>query len=862
MAQQFKFQAIASYEAAGEGQLTLDKDAVVTVITTDADGVWADCVLEADESQRGWVPMNHLQPIIGEAAKSSKRDVKAKAKADRAREKAEAKAAAKAEKEAQRVEREAAKQRKKADGKKTGSKLHLDTETASVLEDKSTTQNTLEGFLKSRPTPRDLVEKNILQETNSDDAKQQRRTKLAGFLSKRHAKPTRKGKLEDSAPQPIMGVKIEEVAAHDNAKIPFVVTGTIYCIRKQEYTRLEGVFRLSGGAADIKKVIEIFENDPDSAAEILPTLDPHAVTGVLKKFFRELPEPLIPFRMYSMFNDATRTDNTAAQLQTFKALLKMLPAVNAACLSLLIPFLKEVSLYSSTNRMDPSNLGIVFGPTLMRSEDPMQGMLNDRSAAAIQLLIEHSDELFDPLPPVSATAPSRALDAPAVERPPPPASLMPGAPASGATIIAGPGAAAALRLLKRGPEAAPASALPAPLSTSAGLSRSGGDSTSAAALPPPPPLAGAASPVSLPPPPASLSTPGVSSSSSSPSTLPPSLTTPALKPAPSSPALADTSALPPPAPPPSLATAPLPLPKPGALHAAPRVASLPGGGASPLPPGLVKHAPPPMGLERSMSVPTTVVRSLSPNRGGAARPGLDSSGSPLAFSTPPPGVGGAAMRGRGRGGRGGAVRGLAGLRGRGGGAIGAPAGGAPNPLAMSSPAGGTDATGSPGEMPVMRTRGARGAARHAAQAQRRSVDASSPGRSGMLSRASERSQSPGSTPVERRGSRPVSAIGMHPSPAVSSGSPSPELRSQSPAARRPRPLSTHFGAIQAQLAADLQKSDMNRRISMSLGSPPQLDLGESTPALNVDVAASSPSLDPKKAKKEKKKEKKESKKKK
>jgi RPEL repeat len=79
--------------------------------------------------------------------------------------------------------------------------LKLGTETTSVLEDKSSTQDTLEGFLKSRPTPRDLVEKNILQESNADDTKQQRKTKLAGFLSKRHAKPPRKGKHEEPAPR-------------------------------------------------------------------------------------------------------------------------------------------------------------------------------------------------------------------------------------------------------------------------------------------------------------------------------------------------------------------------------------------------------------------------------------------------------------------------------------------------------------------------------------------------------------------------------------------------------------------------------------------------------------------------------------
>ncbi len=48
------------------------------------------------------------------------------------------------------------------------------------------------------------------------------------------------------------------------------------------------------------------------------------------------------------------------------------------------------------NKMHPSNLGIVFGPTLMRCDDEMVGMSNmNYQNAMIESMIEQTQWLFE-----------------------------------------------------------------------------------------------------------------------------------------------------------------------------------------------------------------------------------------------------------------------------------------------------------------------------------------------------------------------------------------------------------------------------------------------------------------------------------
>ncbi|NXL68880.1 RHG27 protein, partial [Chordeiles acutipennis] len=73
--------------------------------------------------------------------------------------------------------------------------------------------------------------------------------------------------------------------------------------------------------------------------------DIHVVTGALKLFFRELPEPLLPFSHFDKFIAAIRFGDTPGDS---------------------IPAPRRVIECKEENRMSVQSVAIVFGPTLLR----------------------------------------------------------------------------------------------------------------------------------------------------------------------------------------------------------------------------------------------------------------------------------------------------------------------------------------------------------------------------------------------------------------------------------------------------------------------------------------------------------------
>lgn len=96
-----------------------------------------------------------------------------------------------------------------------------------------------------------------------------------------------------------------------------------------------------------------------------PFEDIHVLTGSLKLFFRELPEPLFPFDLYNGFVEAIKQSTRTAKLNSMKKLTSQLPLSHRDTLRCLLSHLTKVIALSDTNRMHAQNLAIVFGPTLM-----------------------------------------------------------------------------------------------------------------------------------------------------------------------------------------------------------------------------------------------------------------------------------------------------------------------------------------------------------------------------------------------------------------------------------------------------------------------------------------------------------------
>ncbi|NWX08602.1 RHG15 protein, partial [Caloenas nicobarica] len=121
--------------------------------------------------------------------------------------------------------------------------------------------------------------------------------------------------------------------------------------------------------------------------------DVHVVAGALKLFFRELPEPLVPYRLFDPFIEAI---NRQEQIKQVAELVQSLPPANYATLRYLLAHLCRVMERADVNRMTCQNIGIVFGPTLLRPEREPGSLAADMTQQnqAVELLLAHFDCIF------------------------------------------------------------------------------------------------------------------------------------------------------------------------------------------------------------------------------------------------------------------------------------------------------------------------------------------------------------------------------------------------------------------------------------------------------------------------------------
>ncbi|KAL8922197.1 MAG: hypothetical protein Q9172_003658 [Xanthocarpia lactea] len=167
--------------------------------------------------------------------------------------------------------------------------------------------------------------------------------------------------------RPVFGVSLEELLSRDGSAIPLVV---YQCLQAVDLFGLdvEGIYRLSGSAMHISKLRAIFDNDPSQVDFRNPESffhDVNSVAGLLKQFFRDLPDPLLTHEHFQDFIEAAHIDDEVTRRDSLHAIVNSLPDPNYATLRALTLHLHRVQEHSATNRMNSGNLAICFGPTLM-----------------------------------------------------------------------------------------------------------------------------------------------------------------------------------------------------------------------------------------------------------------------------------------------------------------------------------------------------------------------------------------------------------------------------------------------------------------------------------------------------------------
>ncbi|KAL7302156.1 hypothetical protein TKK_0005379 [Trichogramma kaykai] len=165
------------------------------------------------------------------------------------------------------------------------------------------------------------------------------------------------------------------------------------CVEEVERRGLDiiGLYRLCGSATKKRILREAFERNArsvDLSSDNVP--DINVITGVLKDYLRELPEPLFTKCLYQMMVDALGVclpDDPQGNAKLMFSILDCLPTVNKCTLIYLLDHLAMV--ISQCNKMSPGSLAVCFGPVLMLHSDDTGAPLDfTQPIAVLKYLLE------------------------------------------------------------------------------------------------------------------------------------------------------------------------------------------------------------------------------------------------------------------------------------------------------------------------------------------------------------------------------------------------------------------------------------------------------------------------------------------
>lgn len=173
--------------------------------------------------------------------------------------------------------------------------------------------------------------------------------------------------------QSVFGMPLAEAVKHtgmsmDSAPspVPVVIKRCIEFLDQPSVASEEGLYRVNGSMSAIKSLQDKFTASGDvDFVETQPSgnLDAHTVAGLLKMYFRALPENLcgdtLPDAMLAL-----QSDSQDDRLCALTSVLDSLPPENYAVLCVLCKHLHNVYSFEHANKMTLQNLSIVFSATL------------------------------------------------------------------------------------------------------------------------------------------------------------------------------------------------------------------------------------------------------------------------------------------------------------------------------------------------------------------------------------------------------------------------------------------------------------------------------------------------------------------
>lgn len=207
--------------------------------------------------------------------------------------------------------------------------------------------------------------------------------------------PEIEGFINDNSIKPTFGFSLEDHLKATGRTIAFPIELCV-CMLYELARDVEGILRIPGTSSKVKSMKLSF----DAGVLTIPLqrqyINIHVISSVFKSYLKELPEPLLTYRLYDTFLTVAKQPTEQDRMNLIWETIHLLPEANFQNLRYVIKFLSEMSKNEVKNKMSASNLAIVVAPNLLWTPNKTMFDMNTTSAilCVVETLIKHADWFY------------------------------------------------------------------------------------------------------------------------------------------------------------------------------------------------------------------------------------------------------------------------------------------------------------------------------------------------------------------------------------------------------------------------------------------------------------------------------------
>ncbi|GAA5907549.1 hypothetical protein JCM6882_004402 [Rhodosporidiobolus microsporus] len=152
---------------------------------------------------------------------------------------------------------------------------------------------------------------------------------------------------------------------HDLPGVCFSTVEEIY--RRGQGVAIPGLFQSEGEPARVARLITIYDTPPDYGEHHDLSIESiYNVTSLLKRYLRDLPEPVLDPRLWRLYLAACvdSTKSLKSRIACAQIILRLLPTANFSLLVYLVAFLSQMPLFRQ-NKLSLEEVSGIFGSSIM-----------------------------------------------------------------------------------------------------------------------------------------------------------------------------------------------------------------------------------------------------------------------------------------------------------------------------------------------------------------------------------------------------------------------------------------------------------------------------------------------------------------